>query len=245
MDPSLMTFRRPMILRAPEGDGADSGDTAGNEPGEGGDEGGGDEGGSGDDAAQGDDGGKRYTADELEAIVQKRLERDRRSRSNRGRRRRQQQPPKEPQNAEPSRDSQWARWAEFQEEVDIPSGLTKGQRKRMRLAFFAELDDIDDPDAWATGYLEDMGLTQQQGNDNPNDTGNDEPEPKKPASPPRSDTGGASAVKDYETMIDPNQLTANDKKRMYQKYGPRKANRMIREMMEKHYDGREIVMPER
>lgn len=56
------------------------------------------------------------------------------------------------------------------------------------------------------------------------------------------DRGGARAVRDFDEIDNPNDLTATDIQLLQRKHGKPKANRMIREMAENYYKGKAIPL---
>ena len=119
--------------------------------------------------------------------------------------------------------------------------LSPKQRAKLRADFrdaYAR-GDVSDPTAWVDSYLDIWAPP------NKSQPGNEAAPPVSDQGPPPvSNRGAPSMSKDYETVIDPNELTGDDIRRMVQKFGKANAYRKVREMAERHYRDRSLVIPE-
>ncbi len=180
---------------------------------------------------------KTFTQAEVDALIKERLKRVRR---------RPRPKPELEKLAEPAENAvaDDGSWRDDFYDAIMGHDLSKGQLRRMRKAFKTERPE--DPDAWVAEYCEDFGIgsgeRKQATEPETTDTseGDDDVKPK---GPPVSNKGAPAAIPDYDTEIDPNRLTADDVRRMYQKYGEREAEEKIFQMVKRHYSGRDVVVP--
>lgn len=187
---------------------------------------------------------KTFTEDQVEEMVQQRLARDRRAR---GGEHKPEPPAKKSKQAE-SDDSTWV--FDFTDAFDAAvdeRGLkpTRGLKAKMRSAYQAERPD--DPDAWVTSWLDDVGLKKTTTPPPPKEPkeGEQPPVPKPNGSGPGlSDKGGAGgAPVDFESKLSENPLgiTDADIGKLVDKHGFEKANHMIRVAVDRKLETVKLV----
>lgn len=189
---------------------------------------------------------QRFSAEDVERIVKERLARDRRKRRDR-----QSKPPKQTDTRDNAEDSRWSDGSWRDDFYDAIDGyrLTRSQRRRLRESFKRE--QPDDPDAWVEEWCRDFGIDRDDevATDEPEDRKTKLPtddleerdsEPAEPKPKPASDKGPPNPARDWGDILDPNALSEDDIKRMYQKHGKREAQRKIRTMAEAWARGRRV-----
>lgn len=187
---------------------------------------------------------RMYTEAELkahtEAIVKKRLARERRkSRTPKPKRH-------QPKDAGPTGDAEPISQAEmfdliedFRDAID-GLGIPKGTQRRMRKEFLQQRPE--DLDAWVNGW----GYGGDEQPDNPSDDAEEETDPEPPKmSKTKAAAAAPSEIPDTDTMRDPNKLTRDSIERLESKHGKRKAQKLIREMVESWYRDRPVVIHDR
>lgn len=180
-----------------------------------------------------------YTEDEVKAkindAIKKRLKRERRKWQREAAQR--QESRSEPTNETRSESqSDWRdAWTDAIEDADVE--LSKKQRRKLRTMFRKAWDagEVDDPDEWIEEWVDDFGLGSKT--DNPNKTDRD----VTPSGKPKSDNGAPRPIQDFDSLTDPNQLTADDVRRLETKMGKVKAWNHIRKIVENHYRDRPVV----
>ncbi len=182
---------------------------------------------------------RTFTQADVEAIVKQRLDRDRRDRKSRTTKK-----PKARTKAQPKQEA---------EETQVDRGALRdsfydaihgrdfklAHIKKMRAEFLSS--PPDDPDAWVDEWAELVGAKTADKEPEP-----EQEEPKQKAAPvsdkPEASRGAPQGHPDYDTVIDPNRLEADDIRRMEEKYGQGKAWKKLRAMVERHYRGRKVVI---
>lgn len=169
---------------------------------------------------------KTYTAAEVAAIVQDRLEREKRKTP---------EPGKKPTSkAEPNNsDASWV--FDLQDAIDAQTEeravkVPQGLKKRMRASFAAERPD--DPNAWVGSWLDDAGLVKKPPESTT--TTNEKAAESKATTTQTtsqksvSDKGTAAVTtRDVDAIENPMDYTQVDIERLYEKHGEDKANELI------------------
>lgn len=234
---SMFGARGPLLNKEGEGSGGSGGGGSGGEGGGAGGEGGG-AGDGGEGGSGGDDGKIVMTQAELDKIVQDRVNRDRAARSKQ-QPPKQNPPPKPPannSNADNSSDPTWV--FDFQDAYDsvtdeLGTKAATGMKKRMRDQFARERPS--DPNAWVKSWFEDMGskppsTTNENSKGSANGTSSSK-QGSEVKQPPVSDKGAANGgAREFDSITNPNDLTASDVERLIAKHGEEKANQMIGQM---------------